>query len=279
MAVPTGHFPGSDPAVITEEEALALQEANLQIFPPNNGCDGGGRGHQTVARPHDLVGKEYGNDCNGAFCFASYTQYSNPNLYGLIWISTTLVFVIASLCNCATYLMGEKTISWSLDLSYFLALVMGTYGILIIFALGYDLLHRIRLLVFWDMCRYSLFIAIPSSLMTVIPVSKKGDSWIYDLRCFQALHMAMAGYVLVPLGFYLLLKNFGSKLLLVIPVGILRWTVTLISGIASAAFVGLNLKCRVLAVVLVAVCVFQFALAMFIKSWYFRSVGKIVFLD
>ncbi|KAF5810581.1 putative protein Yip5/YIPF1/YIPF2 [Helianthus annuus] len=46
---------------------------------------------------------------------------ANPDLYGLIWISTTLVFVIASFGNCATYLTSKKTdstISWSFDVNY-----------------------------------------------------------------------------------------------------------------------------------------------------------------
>nr|XP_043636964.1 protein YIPF1 homolog [Erigeron canadensis] len=260
-SLPTSHLPGSVPAVITEGKASAIQhdpEANLQIFPPNSG-GGGGRGYQTLTSPND--GQQPSNNWNGAFSVSSYTQYfnvdtddvvnrltsslyptgdffrkteANPDLYGLIWISTTLVFVIASFGNCATYLMsrkGNSMVSWSFDVSYFQVSAIAVYGYVFIVPLGFYLLlqyfgSRVGLVQFWCMWGYSLFIFIISSL------------------------------------------------LLVIPVDFLRWTITLITGIASAAFVGLNLKSHVelndLTIVLVAACVLQFALAIFIKSWFFH---------
>lgn len=266
-SLPTSHLPGSVPAVITEEKASAVQhdpEANLQIFPPNSG--GGGRGYQTLTNPsgmlhHDGDGQQPTNNWNGAFSISSYTQYfnvdtddvmnrltsslypsgdffgkieANPDLYGLIWISTTLVFVIASFGNCATYLMskkGDSSASWSFDVSYFQVSAVAVYGYVFIVPLGFYLLlqyfgSKVGLIHFWCMWGYSLFIFIISSL------------------------------------------------LLVIPVDFLRWTITLITGVASAAFVGLNLRSHVelndLTIVLVAACVLQFALAIFIKSWFFH---------
>lgn len=268
-SLPTSHLPGSVPAVITDEKASAIQkdpEANLQIFPPNAGGGGGGGGgrggYQTLTSPTDGNGQQSGNNWNGTFSISSYTQYfnvdtddvvnrltsslyptgdffrkieANPDLYGLIWISTTLVFVIASLGNCATYLMSKKgnsSVSWSFDVSYFQVSAIAVYGYVFIVPLGFYLLlqyfgSRVSGLVhFWCMWGYSLFIFILSST------------------------------------------------LLVIPVDFLRWAITLITGITSAAFVGLNLKSHVelneLTIVLVAACVLQFALAIFIKSWFFH---------
>ncbi|KAJ0718805.1 putative Yip1 domain, protein Yip5/YIPF1/YIPF2 [Helianthus annuus] len=266
-SLPTSHLPGSVPAVITEERASAVQhdpEANMQIFPPNSGGGGGGGGrggYQTLTSPSDGNGPAPGNNWNGTFSVSSYTQYfnvdtddvvnrltsslyptgdffrkieANPDLYGLIWISTTLVFVIASFGNCATYLTSKKTdstISWSFDVNYFQVSAMAIYGYAFIVPLGFYLLlqyfgSRVGLIHFWCMWGYSLFIFIISSL------------------------------------------------LLVIPVDFVRWTITLVTGVASAAFVGLNLKSHVelndLTIVLVAACVLQFALAIFIKSWFFH---------
>ncbi|XP_076889415.1 uncharacterized protein LOC143540160 isoform X2 [Bidens hawaiensis] len=234
-SLPTSHLPGSVPAVITEEKASAIQ--------------------------HDGNGPPPGNNSNGTFSVSSYIQYfnvdtddvvnrltsslyptgdffrkieANPDLYGLIWISTTLVFVIASFGNCATYLTSRKTdssISWSFDVNYFQVSAMAIYGYAFIVPLGFYLLlqyfgSKVGLIHFWCMWGYSLFIFIISSL------------------------------------------------LLVIPVDFIRWTITLITGVASAAFVGLNLKSHVelndLTIVLVAACVLQFALSIFIKSWFFH---------
>lgn len=260
-SLPTSHLPGSVPAVITEGKAPVIQqdpEANLQIFPPNTG--GGGRGYQTLTGPSD-GGQQSGNNWNGAFSISSYTQYfnvdtddvvnrltsslyptgdffrkieSNPDLYGLIWISTTLVFVIASVGNCGTYLMSKKdnsTVSWSFDVSYFQVSAIAVYGYVFLVPLGFYLLlqyfgSRVGLVHLWCMWGYSLFIFILSSV------------------------------------------------LLVIPVDFVRWVITLMTGIASAAFVGLNLRSHVelneLTIVLVAACLLQFALSIFIKSWFFH---------
>nr|GEV64209.1 protein YIPF1 homolog [Tanacetum cinerariifolium] len=211
-SLPTSHLPGSVPAVITEEKASAIQkdpEANLQIFPPNTaagGGGGGGRGYQTLTSPSDGNGQQSGNNWNGTFSISSYTQYfnvdtddvvnrltsslyptgdffrkieANPDLYGLIWISTTLVFVIASLGNCATYLMskkGDSSVSWSFD--YFGSRVGG-------------LVH------FWCMWGYSLFIFILSSTLLVIPVDFL--RWIITLITAQVCLVGLCPVALLHL--------------------------------------------------------------------------------
>ncbi|KAL4575061.1 hypothetical protein LXL04_021902 [Taraxacum kok-saghyz] len=258
-SLPASQLAGSVPAVITEGKAPVIQqdpEANLQIFPP-----GGGRGYQTLTSSSDGGGQQSTNNWNGAFNISSYTQYfnvdtddvvnrltsslyptgdffrkieANPDLYGLIWIATTLVFVIASVGNLATYLMSKKsdsTASWSFDVSYFQVSAIAVYSYVFLVPLGFYLLlqyfgSKVALVHLWCMWGYSLFIFILSSIFLVIPVD------------------------------------------------FVRWSITIITGITSAAFVGLNLRSHVelneLTIVLVAACFMQFALAIFIKSWFFH---------
>lgn len=259
--LPTSHLLGSVPAVISEEKDTTthhIPEANLQIFPPNNG--GIGRGYQTIGGPSEGDGQQSTNSWKGVFSISSYTQYfnvdtdivlnritsslfpsgdffskidANPDLYGLVWISTTLVFVIASLGNCATYLMHKRSDSkslWSFDVSYVNMAAGSVYGYALVVPLVfYFLLHylgsNVSLIRFWCMWGYSLFIFILSSFLLVIPVE------------------------------------------------FLRWTIIVIAGAASASFVTLNLRSYIqtndLTVVLVAACVLQYGLAFFIKMWFF----------
>uniref|UniRef100_A0A5B7B2A6 Protein YIP n=1 Tax=Davidia involucrata TaxID=16924 RepID=A0A5B7B2A6_DAVIN len=263
--LPTSHLLGSVPAVVTDEKNSAdyeVPEANLQIFPPNNGGGrGGGRGYQTLGSPSEGDGQQSTNNWKGVFSISSYTQYfnvdtdivlnrlmsslypisgdffskidANPDLYGLVWISTTLVFVIASLGNCATYLMrksSDSSTSWSFDVSYVNVAACSVYGYALIVPVAFYFLlqylgSNASLVRFWCMWGYSLFIFILSSFLLVIPVE------------------------------------------------FLRWTIIIISGTASACFVALNLKSYVegsdLTVVLVAAFVLQVGLALFIKMWFF----------
>ncbi|WOH12414.1 hypothetical protein DCAR_0831917 [Daucus carota subsp. sativus] len=260
-SLPTSHLLGSVPAVISEEKvtsAAHIPEANLQIFPPNN--NGGRQGYQTMASPSEGDGQQYPNSWKGVFSISSYTQYfnvdtdvvlnrltsslfpsgdffskidANPDLYGLVWISTTLVFLIASLGNCGTYLMQKRSISnnpWSFDVSYINMAAGAVYGYaLLVPMVFYFLLQylgsNVSLVRFWCMWGYSLFIFILSSFLLVIPVE------------------------------------------------FIRWTIILIAGAASASFVTLNLRSysqmNDLTVVLVAACVLQYGLAFFIKMWFF----------
>lgn len=261
--LPTSHLLGSVPAVVTEGTITRVQEvpgANLQIFPPNSSGNNG-QGYQTLGAPSDGNGPQSTNNWKGLFSISSYTQYfnvdtdivlnrvlsslfpmsgdffskidANPDLYGLVWISTTLVFVLASLGNCATYMMQKRSdsnTSWTFDVGYVNVATFTVYGYAFIVPLAFYFLlqytgAKASLVQFWCLWGYSLF--------------------IFNL----------------------------SSILLIIPVEFIRWTVILASGAASASFVSLNLRSYIeisdATVVLVAAFFLQMALAVFIKMWFF----------
>ncbi|MBA0692521.1 hypothetical protein Goari_010075 [Gossypium aridum] len=79
--------------------------------------------------------------------------------------------------------------------------------------------------------------------------------------------------VFACLSFSMYIENL-RKLLLLIPVEILRWIIILIAGSASSCFVALNLKSYIegandLKMMVVAAFLLQMALAIFIKVWFF----------
>ncbi|KAL7147743.1 hypothetical protein ABFS83_06G127200 [Erythranthe nasuta] len=254
----TSHFLGSVPAVISEDKKTSNPEvpANLQIFPPNS------QGYQTLVAPSDGGGEQQPtNNWKGFFSISSYTQYfnvdtdivlnrlisslyptsgdfvskidANPDLYGLVWISTTLVFVIASLGNCATYLMSRRSdpnTSWAFDVNYLNVAAGSIYGYALIVPLGYYFLlqylgSNVSLVRFWCLWGYSLFIFILTSFLLIIPIE------------------------------------------------FIRWIVILIGGAASASFVGLNLRSYIqsndLMIVAISAFVLQLGLSVFIKMWFF----------
>ncbi|KAK7276318.1 hypothetical protein RIF29_17457 [Crotalaria pallida] len=247
-------------------------DANMQIFPPNNGGGGGGAdrgrsggggGYHTLGSPTagEAFEQQPTNTWAGVFSVSSYTQYfnvdtdvvltrlisslnpvggdffskidANPDLYGLIWISTTLVFVLASLGNLAAYLMQKRTdssTSWSFDVSYVNMAACSIYGYAIVVPLAYYFFLQYMgsnssLIRFWCMWGYSLTIFIISSFLLMIPFE------------------------------------------------FLRWTIIIATGGASACFVALNLKSYMegndLSVAIVAAFFLQIALAVFIKVWFF----------
>ncbi|CAD5320884.1 unnamed protein product [Arabidopsis thaliana] len=150
----SSHLLGSVPAVISDDKRstnvpiASVNEgpsASMQIFPPNLGNNT--KGYQTLESPTEGPAQQPSNNWKGFFNVYSYTQYfdvdtdvvlnrlmsslyptsgdffnkidANPDLYGLVWICTTLVFVLASLGNCATYLVKKRTDSnapWIFDL-------------------------------------------------------------------------------------------------------------------------------------------------------------------
>ncbi|KAK8299469.1 hypothetical protein E1A91_D05G327200v1 [Gossypium mustelinum] len=191
----TSHLLGSVPAVTNEEKKASydVPEANMQIFPPNNGSGGGrGRGYQTLEAPTEEFEQQPPNNWSGVFSISSYTQYfnvdtdvviyrlissfypvtgdffskidANPDLYGLIWITTTLVFMLASFGNWATYLMQKHSDG-----------------------------SNASLVRFWCMWGYSFSIFIPTALLLLIPVEIL--RWIIILiagsasSCFVALNL------------------------------------------------------------------------------------------
>lgn len=203
--IPTSHLLGSVPAVLAEEKKgdvheAAASEANLQIFPPLQGGERG-RGYQKLASSSEGGGPPPTSNWQGVFNIASYTQYfnvdtdivlnrllssldprsgdffnkidANPDLYGLIWVSTTLVFAIASLGNLATYFISHS--SWSFNVSYMSLAASTIYGYAIVVPLAfYFLLQYLgtsaSLVRFWCMWGYSLFIFILSSFLLLVPI-------------------------------------------------------------------------------------------------------------
>ncbi|KAJ9687001.1 hypothetical protein PVL29_015738 [Vitis rotundifolia] len=161
------------------------------------------------------------------------TVTSFPHIYGLIWTSTTLIFVIVALGNYATYLTkkwSHSSATWSFDVSYLNLPFCSIYG--------YALLVAV---VFYFLLQY---LGSNASLV----------------RCW-----CLWGYSV----FILIL----SSVLLVIPIKFLRWLIIVLVGGASACFVALNLIRYIqgndISLVIVASFVFQMGLALFIKICFF----------
>ncbi|XP_027332442.1 protein YIPF1 homolog isoform X2 [Abrus precatorius] len=267
--LPTSHLLGSVPAVITEDNNTTkhveymihvVTDESMQIFPPNNGGDRG-RGYQTLGSPTEAFEQQPASNWRGVFSVSSYSQYfnvdtdvvltrlisslnpvggdffskidANPDLYGLIWISTTLVFVLASIGNLATFLIqkhADNSTSWSFDVSYVNMAACSIYGYVIVVPLAYYFFlqymgSNASLIRFWCMWGYSLTIFIISSFLLIIPVE------------------------------------------------ILRWFIIIITGVASASFVALNLRSYIegneLSLAIFAAFFLQIGLAVFIKVWFF----------
>ncbi|KAG2730375.1 hypothetical protein I3760_01G289200 [Carya illinoinensis] len=262
-SLPTSHLLGSVPAAINEEKNASNYEvpgANMQIFPPNNGGERG-KGYQTLGSPPEGFEQQPENGWKGVFSISSYTQYfnvdtdivlnrlmsslypiggdffskidANPDLYGLIWISTTLVFVLAAFGNCATYLMekhSDSTTSWNFDVSYVNLAAGSVYGYAIVVPVAFYFLlqylgSNASLVRFWCLWGYSLSVFVLASFLLLIPVE------------------------------------------------FLRWIIIILAGTASACFVALNLRSYTagsdLSLMVVAAFFLQLALAIFIKVWFF----------
>ncbi|ERN08052.1 hypothetical protein AMTR_s00012p00263140 [Amborella trichopoda] len=158
---------------------------------------------------------------------------ANPDLYGPVWISTTLVFMLAALGNCATYLMLKRTSSetlWSFDVSYINWAACAIYGYVIVVPVAFYFLLQ--------------YLGTSSNLTCLWCM------WGYSLSVFLL-----------------------SSLLMIVPTEIFRWLVIIITGSVSACFVALNMKFytegRNLAVVVISSFLLQIALALFIKICFF----------
>lgn len=267
----TSHLLGSVPAVISEDDKKSTNvhiasvnegpSANMQIFPPHQG-NNGAKGYQTLESPTEGPEQQPSNNWKGYFNVYSYAQYfnvdtdvvlnrlmsslyptsgdffskidANPDLYGLVWICTTLVFVLSSLGNCATYLVKKRTNSeapWVFDVNYInlaASLIYG-YAIIVPVAFYFSLRYmgsRADLLRFWCLWGYSLFVFVPTTLPLLIPVE------------------------------------------------FLRWVIILLAGGGSSCFVALNLRSYLeasndLTVVLAVAFGLQMVLSIFIKVWFF----------
>ncbi|MBA0630389.1 hypothetical protein Godav_002498 [Gossypium davidsonii] len=221
--LPTSHLLGSVPAVVNEESEASYGRRG-----------GGGRGYQTLGPPTDtdvvvnrLISSFY--PAGGDF----FNKIgANPDLYGLIWITTTLVFMLAAFGNCATYLIQkrtDRTTTWSFDVGYVNAAACGIYGYSLVVPVAFYFLLRYlgsnaSLIRFWCMWGYSLSIFIPTAFLLLIPVE------------------------------------------------ILRWIIILVAGTASSCFVTLNLTSYIggsndLRMMMIAAFLLQMTLAIFIKVW------------
>ncbi|RWR86141.1 protein YIPF1 [Cinnamomum micranthum f. kanehirae] len=264
-SLPTSHLLGSVPAALAEDKKgtnYEVPEASLQIFPPNNGGDKGWRYQPPGSSSGGAGGDEQTtNRWKGVFSISSYSPYfnvdtdvvvdrikgslypinrnffenieDNPDMYGPVWISTTLVFMLAALGNCATYLMqkrSDKSTAWSFDVSYVNWAACAIYGYVLVVPLAfYFLLQYLGLNAsltrLWCMWGYSLFIFIISSFLLVVPAE------------------------------------------------FFRWIIIIAAGSASACFVALNMKSYIpgndLTVVVVSALALQLALAIFIKICFF----------
>ncbi|XP_010255944.1 PREDICTED: protein YIPF1 homolog [Nelumbo nucifera] len=101
---------------------------------------------------------------------------SNPDLYGPFWICTTLIFVAASIATFVTYLARKlqnkewdydiQLITWSAGLFYgYVTIVpLAVYFILKYFSAPFGFVHLLCLY------GYSLFVFIPASCLSVIPL-------------------------------------------------------------------------------------------------------------
>ncbi|KAK6145407.1 hypothetical protein DH2020_022227 [Rehmannia glutinosa] len=195
----------------TSQEAV-VPGANLQIFPPNSQgyqtlgtpSDGGGqqptnnwKGLFSISSytqyfnvdtdivlnrlisslyptTGDFVSKIDANPDLGSLGNTWMREYGHEIrlCYGLVWISTTLVFVIASLGNCATYLMqrrSDSATSWAFDVNYVNVAAGSIYGYALIVPLGYYFLLQylgssVSLVRLWCLWGYSLFIFILTSV-------------------------------------------------------------------------------------------------------------------
>ncbi|XP_042373980.1 protein YIPF1 homolog [Zingiber officinale] len=257
-SLPTSHLLGSVPAVVADEKPNvsaipSASPANLHIFPPPNG------GYLSPESPY--VGDEQAtNNWKGLLSISSFTSYfnvdtdvvvdriissvyplndfsrkidGNPDLYGPVWISTTLVFILAALGNYASYLIHKKSeqdADWEFDVNYINWAACVIYGYEVVVPVAFYFLLQYfgvtaSLVRLWCLWGYSLFIFIPTSLFLLVP-------W-----------------------------------------EIFRWIIISLAGSASSWFIYLNLKISTegsnMMLLVVSAVVLQFALALFIKIFFF----------
>lgn len=103
----------------------------------------------------------------------------NPDMYGPFWICSTLVFLTAALGNFAAYLAhknaGDSGIAWHYDITKVTGSAGLFYGYVGIVPLAlYFLLKYLGvisgLVQLWCLYGYSLFVFIPASFLTAVPV-------------------------------------------------------------------------------------------------------------
>lgn len=100
----------------------------------------------------------------------------NPDIYGPFWICTTLIFAAAALGNFAAYLSHKlKDEAWNYDINKVTWSAGMFYGYTLLVPLAlYFLLNYFGvtsgLVQLWCLYGYSLFIFIPASFLSVVPI-------------------------------------------------------------------------------------------------------------
>ncbi|XP_057749134.1 uncharacterized protein LOC130968065 [Arachis stenosperma] len=205
--LPTSHLAGSVPAVTAGEKSTTKQDAplaNMQTFPPSNAGGRRGQVYQPItAQTAESFEQQPTTNWQGVFSVSSYSQYfnvdtdvvvdrmicslnpvrddffskidANPDLYGMVWISTTLVFILSSVGNLATYFSVKKANDWNFDVSYVHSAAWSIYGYVLVVPMAYHFyLQYMRsnsnLVRFWCLWGYSLTIFVLSSFLLLIPV-------------------------------------------------------------------------------------------------------------
>lgn len=149
----------------------------------------------------------------------------NPDIYGPFWICTTLIFVAAALGNFASYLSHKlKSEAWAYDINKVTWSAGIFYGYTVLVPLAfYFLLNYFRvtsgLVQLWCLYGYSLFIFIPASFLSAVPIEifrwvivgvagfvsatflavnmrshikSQSDRWFFFVMCTFLLQLAMA---------------------------------------------------------------------------------------
>ncbi|KAH7281432.1 hypothetical protein KP509_36G047200 [Ceratopteris richardii] len=197
---------GSSASAVADTDATHLpsQEGNLQTFPPINvhskllgphppshEAEGSRQGSVNEAqgvfpqflrvatyRPYFNVDTE---EVSQRICYSLLlnggkfisTVNHNPDLYGPFWICTTLIFVASAFGNLATYL--SKHASWQFDIGKvtWAAGLFYAYTFLVPL-LSYFFLKYINaalgLIQLCSLYGYSLFVFIPASVISLVPV-------------------------------------------------------------------------------------------------------------
>ncbi|KAJ6837377.1 protein YIPF1-like protein [Iris pallida] len=146
----------------------------------------------------------------------SFTEKTadNPDLYGPFWICTTLIFVAAAIGTFVTYLAHKlqkkewdydiNLVTWSAGLFYgYVTLVpLGLYIILKYFSAPSGLVQL------WCLYGYSLFVFIPASCLSVVP-----------LEIFRWVIAGVAGFMsatFVALNLRTHIKSAGERWFLIV---------------------------------------------------------------
>ncbi|XP_058077716.1 uncharacterized protein LOC131226062 [Magnolia sinica] len=139
---------------------------------------------------------------------------NNPDLYGPFWICTTLIFVAASIGTFVTYLAHKlQKKAWDLDINLVTWSAGLFYGYVTVVPLGLYILLKYfsvpsGLVQLFCLYGYSLFIFIPASCLSVVP-----------LEIFRWVIVGVAGFMsatFVALNLRTHIKSAGERWFLIV---------------------------------------------------------------